>query len=252
VALAVDHSGTIYAANDSDHQIEIFPPGSNGNVTPQVLGGSNVPLKATEGIAIDSTGQIYTSDYRNNAIFVFPPGTTGNTPPSRTITGANTLLNGPIGMAFDGAGNLLVANFYASTENVLKFSPTANGNVAPIAYIGGSNTKLGAPFNVNVDHKGRIIVADNTATAVLIFKPGAHGNATPVATISGSHTSLTNITSTGVDPQGRIYATNVGASPSFVASVLVFLPTANGDVAPVRTISGPNTTMKDVFNPSFH
>ena len=89
VALAVDPgSGKIYAANDPASAIFIFPKGANGNVAPQTLGGSKVPIQATEGIAVDSRGEIYVSDYKANAIYVFAAGASGNTAPIRTSPAA--------------------------------------------------------------------------------------------------------------------------------------------------------------------
>lgn len=252
VALAVDKTGHIYAANDSGTQILIFAPNANGDATPQVLGGSNVPLQATEGIAIDSSGQIYVSDFRANAIYVFAAGATGNTAPIRTIVGANTQLISPVGMAFDKAGNLLVANVtYNSLKPILKFSATANGNAAPMSFVGGPNTQLVAATSVSVDATGRIIVPAFESSAVLIFKAGAHGNATPVATISGALTGLTDVTSAGVDPKGEIFAANDDFNTS-TYSLFVFPSTANGNVAPIRTISGTNTGITNPFFPSFH
>jgi hypothetical protein len=252
VALAVDKTGHLYAANDSGREVLIFAPNANGDATPQVLGGSNVPLQATEGIAIDPSGQIYVSDFIANAIYVFAAGATGNTAPIRTIVGANTQLISPLGMAFDKAGNLLVANNpFNSLKPILKFSATANGNVAPISFIGGANTQLFAATSVSVDAKGRIIVPAYEGSSVLIFKAGAHGNATPGATISGALTGFTDVTSAAVDPKGEIFVANDDFSTS-TYSLFVFPSTANGNVAPIRTISGSNTGINNPFYPSFH
>jgi hypothetical protein len=252
VALAVDKTGQIYAANDSGNQVLIFPPNANGDVTPQVLGGSNVPIKATEGVAIDATGQIYVSDFSTNAIYVFPKGATGNTAPIRTIVGANTQLISPTSMAFDHAGNVVVANSpFDGKKPILKFSATANGNVAPISYIGGANTQLFAANSVSLDATGRIIVPAYNSNSLLIFKAGAHGNAAPVVTISGPLTTLTMVTSAGVDPKGEIFAANDDFGTS-TYSLVVFPSTANGNVAPIRTIVGSNTTLNNAHDPAFH
>ena len=176
IALGVDPtSGKIYAANDPGSTILIFPKGANGNVAPKTLGGSKVPIQATEGIAVDSHGEIYVSDYKANAIYVFAAGANGNTAPIRTIAGSKTLLNEPVGMSFDSKGNLYVANPYNFGLPIEEFAKDADGNVAPIAVLRGKHTKIVHDFgNVSVDKHDRIVVA--CEDSILVFAPGAHGN----------------------------------------------------------------------------
>jgi hypothetical protein len=255
VALAVDATGTIYAANDSDHQVEIFPPGSNGNVTPAVLGGSNVPLTAVEGVAVDAKGQIYVSDYRGDQVLVFAAGSTGNTAPIRTISGPNTGLTEPIGMDFDDRGDLYVANYNSSGVAIVEFSPTANGDAAPVGTLGiaggGGKTTLYEAFNVKIGKNNEIIVGNEATNAVDIFKKGAVGNVKPSTVITGSLTGFSTPTTVGLDAKGYIYVTNISFSGSSSTSeVLVFSPSAKNNVAPVRTLTGSSTQLNDAFFPS--
>jgi hypothetical protein len=255
-ALAVDAHGNIYTANDGGQEIYIFPAGSNGNVTPKVLGGSNVPLTATEGIAIDRNGEIYVSDYGANQILIFAAGASGNTAPIRTISGANTGVDEPLGMAFDSANDLYVSNgYYGSRDNppIVEFSPTANGDVKPIGTLGipggGGKATLDGQFSIAVNAKDDIIVGNTHTGAVDIFKHGARGNVKPDAIITGSNTGFDDITSLGIDAKGFIYVTNyAGTSPD---AVLVFSPSAKGNAAPVRVLSGTKTTFSEPLCPSF-
>ena len=59
------------------------------------------------------------------------------------LTGANTGLNRPFDLAFDGAGRLYVANYGANTITV--YAAGATGNATPTASISGANFGLGAP-----------------------------------------------------------------------------------------------------------
>ncbi len=126
VTLAVAKSGNIYAANEDGSEILTFAKGASGNVAPQILGGSHLPLTATRGVAVDAAGRIYVSDYRANKIFVFAPNASGNARPIRTIGGNKTLLTAAAGMAFDGKGNLYVANSSDSTNPIVEFSKSAD------------------------------------------------------------------------------------------------------------------------------
>jgi len=61
------------------------------------------------------------------------------------ITGSNTQISGPYGVAVDASGYLYVIS--TSGSSILVFAPGATGNVAPVETISGSNTGLsGALF----------------------------------------------------------------------------------------------------------
>ena len=249
VALTTDAQGNIYTLNDSGRDVLIFPAGSNGNVTPAVLGGSNIPLQASEGVAVDASGQIYVSDFTGLQILVFAKGATGNTPPIRTISGPNTGLTRPIGMAFDAQGNLYVANYNGGAP-IVEFSPTANGNAAPIGTISGSKTTLFGAFNLAITARGGIVVENAATGAIDIFKNGAQGNVKPNVVISGSATGLASVGSVGLDSAGYIYAAT-HSSGSSAAAVRVFKPSASGNAAPIQTLVGTNTLLENPFYPSF-
>ncbi len=249
--LAVAPSGKLYVANGGYHdsRILIFPSGANGNVAPQIIAGSNVPIASCEGLAVDSSGKLYVSDYINKAIYVFAAGASGNVAPIRTIAGSATKLVQPFGMSFDAAGDLYVANSHTAQTPVEEFAPGANGNVAPIATLGGSHTKMLGIFNMVLDPKGRIIVQDGGS--ILVFGAGAHGNVKPKAVISGPATKMIDVTSVGTDAQGNIYGTSTDISHGAATSILVFASDAKGNAAPLRVLAGSQTQLIDVFYPSF-
>ena len=251
IALGVDPtSGKIYAANDPGSTILIFPKGANGNVAPKTLGGSKVPIQATEGIAVDSHGEIYVSDYKANAIYVFAAGANGNTAPIRTIAGSKTLLNEPVGMSFDSKGNLYVANPYNFGLPIEEFAKDAAGNVAPIAVLRGKHTKIVHDFgNVSVDKHDRIVVA--CEDSILVFAPGAHGNVKPQRIIEGAATKINNAYSLGTDAGSNIYATDINFKKD-VSSILVFAANAKGNAAPVRVLAGSHTDINDAHYPAFY
>jgi len=63
-------------------------------------------------------------------------------------------------------------------------------------------------------------------------------NLTPSRFISGANTKLVNPTDVAVDSTGAIYVVDAGTGPN-TSMLLVFSPTANGNVAPTTAIALP-------------
>ncbi len=160
--IVVDSTGRIYVTNAEYYgpggvigppTVTVYPPGSNGNVTPiAIIMGANTRLSSPWGIALDSSGNIYVVDdgadgQGPGSVFVYPPlgSSTGplNEAPVATISGTNTGLSLPVGIALDSSGNIYVGN-NSTISPVTVYPPASNGNVAPMAIIGGSNTDLEA------------------------------------------------------------------------------------------------------------
>jgi hypothetical protein len=82
--------------------------------------------------------------------------------PIDTITGPNTGLDQPQGIALDGASRIYVVNSAVTSHQyrITVYSPGSSGDVVPAATIAGSNTGLTAPstlaFGCNVDDGERI------------------------------------------------------------------------------------------------
>jgi hypothetical protein len=132
-------------------------------------------------------------------ICVFAPTDNGNVAPTRTIGGANTMIETMGGLATDSVGNFYISNTTSNSDgtytgSVLEFAPTAIGNVAPIRTISGSSTQLGKLGGIKVDSTGNIFVVSTDSTGenptVLEFSELATGNATP--TLSFTSTAWTN------------------------------------------------------------
>ena len=86
-----------------------------------------------------------------------------------------------------------------------------------------------------------IVVTSPLAQAILIFRGSANGEESPVRVIQGPHTLIDGPPNLGndrvsIDPvNDEIYV------PSVPSSILVFDRKANGDVAPKRVLTGPDT-----------
>ncbi len=136
---------------------------------------------------------------------------------------------------------IYVAAFqYGSRPDSVNVYPvSADGDVAPLWTISGPKTKIGRIENLAVDVDRNIYVA--TVDSILVYAPGAHGNVAPVRTVSGSNTGLAFPSDVAVDAHGITYVVNDDVYGKY--SVTVYAAGANGNVAPIQTISGSKTML---------
>jgi sugar lactone lactonase YvrE len=185
---------------------------------------------------IAATGKIYVANLTNNSITIYGPGSSGDATPVATISGPNTGLNEPFGLAVDVNGNIYVSNFRGASVTV--YAPDASGDAVPTATISGPNTRLDFPQFLTVA-SNKIYVASLYSNIVTIYPVGANGDAVPIATINGTNTGFANTVGVAVDAADRIYVTNADAIGG--GSVSIFAAGASGNATPTATISGPNT-----------
>jgi hypothetical protein len=187
--LARDPSGNLYVANPPDNSITVYPSGSHGDTAPTATIGdqSTQVVGLPIGAAVDPDGNLVIAGGSatttqacgiggGNAIAIFPPlgnrtGFLSETP--ATITGLNTLLSSPFGIAFDLGRNIYVAN---AGNIVTVYKPGSLGNVAPVGAISGATTQLSSPAGIALDSEGRVYVANTTggpsgAGAITVYPP---------------------------------------------------------------------------------
>ena len=251
VGIARDGAGRLYVTNPGPNTVTVFAAGASGNATPATTISTISPANQTgypTGIALDPAGNVYVTNnqYRatGNGIYpsvtVYAPGAGGTAPPTRTITGAHTGMNGPVGIARDAAGNLYVANAGNSCcglgNSITVYGAGARGDAAPTATIVGGNTGLDAPSGVALDAAGHLYVANADGNSITVYGSRATGNATPSATITGGSTGLNRPVGIALDVAGRIYVANSGDN-----SITVYAAGASGNAAPLLTIAGETT-----------
>jgi len=181
------------------------------------------------------------------SISVFAAGANGNATPAKTISGSNTDLSAPSGIALDQNTNIYVTNF-APADTVAVFAAGASGNATPIQFISGPNDGLSGALGIAVDRNDKTYVANAYGNTVTVYAAGATGNAAPIQTIAGAQTHLSGPTGIAVDGSDRIYVANTGpGSNSGDGKVTVFAAGANGNVAPIEVISGRKTKLFDPY-----
>jgi sugar lactone lactonase YvrE len=192
--IAFDSQGNLWVADsENDSVVEFKAPLTMGESWSTVIGeDSNNQPNATNldqpfGIAFDSSGNLWVADTSDNRVVEYKaPPSTGEAASlvigqssltAATNDDAQSNMSGPEDVAFDGSGNLWVAD----TENsrVLEFTqPFSNGEKASFAIgapnftsFNGNDTQstVTLPEAIAFDHSGNLWVSDSGNSRVLEF-----------------------------------------------------------------------------------
>jgi hypothetical protein len=238
---------------DSSPAVHVYARTANGlGVAPvRTITGAATQLHGPFGIFVDTVhDEVYVAETGDNKLLVFPRTANGNVAPIRTIqnqklddTGYFDQLNVVVDLAHD---EVLVTATKLNTDVILAFPRTANGtNVLPLREIsGGSNAALEGMFlNLATDE---IIVASTGTNEIRVYPRTANSVADspmpfpPSRAIKGPSTGLDKPVGLDVDlADGEIIVSVLNNS-----SVRVFPLAGNGDVAPLRVITGSATKMQ--------
>jgi hypothetical protein len=115
----------------------------------------------------------------------------------------------------------------------------------------GANAIGTTPASAGAAVARHLYVGNAATNTITIYDKRARGNVAPVRTIGGPASGITCLRQFAVDSRGFVYVAvwSASAGPDGYChsngggEILVFAPDANGDVAPVRTIAGPATTI---------
>ncbi len=273
VAVTLDTDRNHYVLNNEagptgNGSVTIYPAGSTGDARPSgTITSSFTGADGASGVAVDSAGNIYVansiSGYQGS-IDIYPAGSfaTGG-PPMATITGADTGLSSPYGIALDSSGNIYALNVDDSSVTV--YPAGSVGDATPSAVFTISSGES-FPTGIAVNPRGKLYVTvgatekcnrrschQATSGSVVVYPVGSDGFGNPSASISGPNTMLASPSAIAVAHNGNVYVTNQGPSqckpgceclPNGSGSITVYNPNSNGNAAPVSTIGGPNTGLR--------
>ncbi|MBV9646716.1 MAG: hypothetical protein JO043_04555 [Candidatus Eremiobacteraeota bacterium] len=240
--MAMATSGQI-AVSESSNSVTLYAPGAHGNVAPSatITCGRGQQPGVPGQIAFDRHGNLYVKYYGgyhapSDAIEVYAPKQQSGCPSdNHVLFGARTGISSDGGIAVDR--NTIYTGAWTAVQ---EFHTSDNGNVAPYNVIAGSRTGLVETTGIALDKRGYLYVSN--VSDVVVFAPGATGNASPSAVIAGSNTQIPSgygALSIAVAKDGTIFVGVENAQQ--VSSILVFAAGSNGNVAPIRVISGQNT-----------
>src|SRR5204863_360888 len=144
-------------------------------------------------------------------------------------------------------GPLFVTDF-SLAPGVVVFAAGASGDVIPIRTLAGDNTALSNATGIARDAAGTLYVANPPLNpvgggSITVYAAGASGDASPARTITGSNTGLNGPSDIAVDAARNVYVTNTGGYVANAGSVTVYAAGASGNVIPIRTIAGCNTSI---------
>jgi hypothetical protein len=236
----------LYIANYGGSSIEIYENAStqSGSIPPdRELYGSLTQLSGPFDVAVDTTRDIlYVSDSSASCVLVWDHASTvnGNIAPSRQFTGSMRFRTNQ-GMYLDTQNDRLYVSDM-DNEQIVEFDHASTENVGAQStrVLMGDQTQLSQPDSVLVDSTDRLIVA-NRATGMLTIYLSAStidGNVAPTVVFGGDNSGF-------IEPYQMVIDMNYGAlflADPFTPVIDIFnLSGLSGDVAPSRTISGPDT-----------
>jgi 6-phosphogluconolactonase (cycloisomerase 2 family) len=194
---------------------------------------------------------IYATNAGTNAVFLFNGNRGGNAAPAQTLTGSQTQLDNPAGLAFSSAGVLYVANHSTNGNGAITVYPGfTGGNIAPTFFIRGNVTQLSDPSMITLDRNGTVYVTNPSTNRVVAFANGANTNVYPSLWIQGNVTNLSQPNGIAVDGAGNIFVANTGNN-TVTAYAPVTTTTVPANEAPFITISGSNTKLNAPFGLTF-
>jgi sugar lactone lactonase YvrE len=186
--IARGSDGTIFVADAGTSQRirRIAPDGTVSTVAGGVEGfadgaSGDARFNGPSGLAVAADGTIYVADTANHAIRrIRPDGYVstlagGHGFGHRDGSGADALFNGPIGVALDSTGRVIVADAYNDRIRAI----TADGIVVTLAGSGqrgsvdggAAEAQFDTPSGVAVDEHGSVYVADTGNNLVRIVSP---------------------------------------------------------------------------------
>jgi hypothetical protein len=224
-----------------------YPKNTTGNPHPSVGITGPAGLEFMQ-MAVNSAGTLFVSAIGAGypQILVYPAGASGSAAPAQTWTTPE------LPFCLDALGKL-----YLTGSNTIHVYDSNQLSAGPLRTIrtpsttGGGPASFSDPRAIAADPSGNIFVLNrsrlNADDAVLIFGASASGTTTPNSVITGPTTKLTQAYSIALDQQDNIYVGTQG--PNGIAGIiLVFAAGASGDAAPIRTISGPNTSLGPILD----
>lgn len=251
-AMSLDtRTGELYVANDVGQSILVFKETDEGDVAPsRVLTGAKTGLRNPTGVFVDTAHEeLWVSNLGSSAATVYPLKASGNVAPLRTIRsrppGTVSLSLGKTeAVAYDSRREELLVPNCVTRPQIAAFPRLGKENTPPTRTIAGQKTLISRTMHdiaYDAIHD-EIVVQSPLTQAVLTFRGAANGEEAPIRVIQGKKTQIMGVGAmdkASIDPvNNEIYVATAAHN------VLVFAREANGDVAPIRVLGGPDTRIK--------
>lgn len=231
VASSPDGSRIYVAQSGGARAVAIFDASGNrlGLAQPPAsTGAEHVPVY----LAIDPlSGQLYVSDRPTGKVFVYDRdgGYMHELALAAPIAGWQ-----PIGLAFDAAGSLYVADIAALNPRVEKFDRAGN-----LVQTFGEGDGLSFPNGLAIDKVGNVIVADSNNGRLLAYRPDGTALAQVGRGVGVGELGMPR--GVAIDGRGRIYVGDTTAQGVLVFGLVTSPPDASdapSGAAPVGYFGG--------------
>jgi hypothetical protein len=211
-------------------------PVRGGPAVPLASGGASAVYVSQPALDLGVTG----------TVTQYPASGNGVASPTEALATPFTQADSYV--ATDPSGQLYLGIQTGESSEVLVFSSGASGSASPARTIVGSAASFSEPGPLAVDAASQLYVVD-PAGSISVFSNTADRAATPVRLIQGSLTRLADATvpsAISVDGAGNIYVALESTSANVADwTILVFSPSATGNVAPARIITVSNPCSLD-------
>jgi DNA-binding beta-propeller fold protein YncE len=258
--------------------INVYDSTGSGNITPiRTIIGPN--MNYLGGIVADPVNnEIIVANAHANSIVVYARTSNGGFALARTIAGGATGLNNPWGIAVDtihnqiyAANDIYIANSVGGSITV--YDRADSGDVAPARVISYTDTDVRSPTGIAADSvHNEIFVLNFGNNSISVYSRATSGDLSLVRTISGVATIIHRPSAIAVDAvHNEIFVANqpppitaesfrnfansperstvirTSAFDDVAPAITVYRRTDNGDVSPIRIISGSSTGL---YHPS--
>ncbi len=212
--ITFDAAGDLWVADDLSNTISEYRAASlatSGAPTPSVVLSSNGDtLDGPQTMAFDAAGELWVADAGNNHVVEYAAAqltNSGSPVPAVTLESNGTNLVSPVGLTFDGDGDLWVANNYG--DSVVEFTKTqlgSSGGPTPAVMISANRGSLDGPIGVAFDASGNLWVTNGSNNSVVAYTASqlsTSGTPTPATTVAGSATGLNRPSGIAIPPASQ-------------------------------------------------
>jgi sugar lactone lactonase YvrE len=222
--LAFDPAGDLWVANLNSSTVVEYTPSelaAGGAQTPAVTlsSDSSNSIDGPYFIAFDAAGNLWVpSNIRSTLVeFTSDQLTSSGAPtPAVTISADSAgLLNGPVSVAFDRAGDLWTT--CTGNRSILEYTPSQLTTGAPSPAKTISSGSLTFPTQAAFDSAGDLWVSDFDGPRVVEFDAAqlaAGGSRTPADTIQGNDTGLRSPESLAIEQAPTVSSLSVAGGPT--------------------------------------
>ena len=232
--------GELYVADEVANTVSVFSADAEGDVAPiRVLEGPRTLMRNPSDVFLDHVNnEMWVASFGNHLALAYELGAEGDTAPGRIIRGSplntpGSMISNPYAVAYDTKRQEILVTSCVGHPRIIAFARNADGNALPVRSIQGANTFTNRTMHAIVYDAlhDEIVVPSRAGQAIMTFRGDADGDEAPIRIIQGPLTGLRQFDKLTVDP------VNDEVLVYFRNQVVIFDRTANGDVAPKRTLT---------------